>query len=89
MAELNVKRVSLSFGATGAVLSAICGVAYVISPSIPVSFLNAIIHSTVTIQTPPVTVASFVVSLVTSFVGGALLGLIFAPIYNYLGGNSK
>ena len=85
MEKLNTKVVSLSLGVFLAVLYVLCVLFDLLLPAYAMNSAWSPLLPGFTWLTP----FSFLLGLAESFIWGILLGVIFAPIYNYLADKFK
>ncbi len=81
--RLSLKQVGVSFGITGAVLSLLCAALVWLSPDSAAWLFRSIVHSGISMTAGSVSIVSALTGAVASFALGAVLGLVFVPVYNY------
>ncbi len=86
--RIDIRAFSVASGATGALLSALCRLAFIVAPGAATDVASALVHTDYTALAQVPTVASFVGGVVGWGVIAALLGATLAWWYNRIADRS-
>ncbi len=84
MPKLKPLSIGLTLGIMLAILYTIRTIVLLLFPNFIVNISNKVVYKMITINPPVITIASFVVGIIALFLGGLILGIVFALVYNWV-----
>jgi uncharacterized protein DUF5676 len=86
--KLNIKAIAIAEAAVGAALFILCELAFAVAPEATLSTLKYLTHIDWSPVTMPVTLGGFIVGLIVFTIFIAVIGAVWAWIYNLVAGTS-
>ena len=87
--KLNIKAIAIAEAVVGAALFILCRLAFAVAPDATLSALKYLTHIDWSPVTMPVTLGGFIAGFIVFTIFMALVGAIWAWIYNRLAGETR